>query len=102
MLSREEKDFIAYWEQNRLRQKNLFRSWLVGLPAGLLIAVPIILNYATGWYKRAAMVAGSQFNPLVLVIALLLIVTFSAIFYKQHEWERHEQKYRELKARSDE
>lgn len=97
MLSQEEKDFIVYWEANRLKQKKYFRSWLVGLPVGLLFGIPIVLNYATGWYKRAAMVAGTKFNPMVLIIAILLIITFSAIFYRQHQWEQHEQKYRELK-----
>lgn len=97
MLSQEEKDFLVYWEQNRDRQKKTFRQWLIGLPIGLLLGVPIFINYATGWYKRAGMVAGSQFNPIVLIIALLAIVTFMAIFYKQYQWDQYEQRYWELK-----
>ncbi len=99
MLTKEEKAFLVYWEANRTSRKKVFRQWLVGIPAGLLIAIPILINYATGWYKRAAMVAGAEFNPLVLLVALVLIVSFTAIFYKQHQWDQLEQRYRELKAK---
>jgi hypothetical protein len=71
------------------------------LPVGLLFGVPIFLNYTTSWHKRANMVAGTQFNPLVLVVAILLIVTFVAIFHKRLQWEQREQRYRELKAREE-
>ncbi|MBL7767465.1 MAG: hypothetical protein JNK20_00745 [Flavipsychrobacter sp.] len=101
MLTKEEKDFIVYWEQNRERQKKTFRQWLIGLPIGLLFAVPIFLNYALGWYKRAGMVAGSQSSPLILIIAILAIITFMAIFYKQYQWDQYEQRYRELKVQQD-
>ncbi|GAO44338.1 hypothetical protein [Flavihumibacter petaseus] len=99
MFTDDEKRFMAYWEQNRDKQKKVFRQWLVGLPMGLVIVIPIVISYVTGWHKRAVMVAGSQFNPMVLIIALLAIVTFTAIFYKQHQWDQYDQKYRELKAR---
>ena len=99
MLTSEEKAFLVFWEANRLRRKKVFRQWLVGIPIGLLIAIPILINFAAGWYKRAAMVAGAEFNPLVLLVALVLIVSFTAIFYKQHQWDQLEQRYHELKAK---
>ena len=102
MLTQEEKDFILYWESNRDRRKKLFRQLLVGIPMGLLFGVPIILNYALGWYKRANMVSGSQSSPLVLLVAILLIISFVAIFYKKFQWEQYEQKYRELKQKEEE
>ncbi|MBC6489936.1 hypothetical protein ACFSQD_06390 [Flavihumibacter stibioxidans] len=102
MLTQEEKDFILYWETNRDRRKKLFRQLLVGIPMGLLFGVPIVLNYVLGWYKRANMVSGSQSSPLVLLVAILLIISFVAIFYKQHQWEQYEQKYRELKQKEGE
>ena len=99
MLTKEEKDFIRYWEENRLRRKKLFRQLLVGIPAGLLIVVPIVINLESGWYKRATMEANSSdFNPMVLLVALLLIVGFSAIFWQRHQWDQYEQRYRELLA----
>ena len=42
-----------------------------------------------------------DFNPVVLLIALLLIVGFTAIFYQRHQWDQYEQHYRELLARQE-
>jgi hypothetical protein len=103
MLTQEEKDFLQYWEKNRDRQKKVFRQFLVGIPVGLLFVIPIVVNFTSGWYKRAEMEANTQdFNPLVLLIALLLIVGFTAIFYRQHKWDMYEQRYRELLAKRSE
>lgn len=102
MLTKKEQDFIRYWEENRLRRKRFSRQLLVGIPAGLLIVVPIVINLESGWYKRATMEANSsEFNPMVLLIAFLLIVGFSAIFWQRHQWDQYEQHYRELLARRD-
>ena len=100
MLTQEEKNFLQYWENNRLRQKKIFRQFLVGIPVGLLFAIPIAINFTSGWYRRADMEANNgEFSPLVLIIALLLIVGFTAIFYRQFKWDQYEQRYRELLAR---
>ena len=100
MLTKEEKDFILYWEKNRLRQKKVVRQFLVGIPLGLLFVIPTVISFTSGWYKRAEMEANSaDFNPMVLFVALLLIVGFTAIFYQRWKWEQYEQRYRELLAR---
>jgi hypothetical protein len=100
MLTQQEKDFIRYWESNRLRRKKIVRQFLVGIPIGLLFVIPITINFASGWDKRAQMEANNQeFNPIVLLIALLLIVGFTAIFYQRHQWDQYEQRYRELLSR---
>jgi hypothetical protein len=46
-------------------------------------------------------VNNQEFNPIVLLIALLLIVGFTAIFYQRHQWDQYEQRYRELLSRKD-
>jgi hypothetical protein len=100
MLSKEENAFIGYWEKNRLRRKKTVRQFLLGIPAGLLIVVPIVINFGSGWYRRANMEANSDdFNPMVLFVALLLIVGFTAIFWQRHQWDQLEQRYRELLLR---
>jgi hypothetical protein len=102
MMTKEETDFILYWEANRLKRKKVSRQLLVGIPAGLLITVPIVLNLASGWYKRATMeMNGSDFNPMVLMVALLIIVAFSAIFWQRHQWDQYEQRYLELLVKRD-
>jgi uncharacterized membrane protein len=100
MLTEEEKAFLIYWERNRDRQKKIVRQFLLGIPVGLLFVIPIVLALLSGWDKRAVMEANStDFNPGVLLVALLLIVGFIAIFSRRYTWEQHEQKYRELMAK---
>ena len=106
MLSDDEKKFVTYWEQYRDREKKVLKQWLLGLPLGLLFGILIFINFFSGWYKRADMVLNGQisnheFSPLVLLIALLLIVSFVAIFSKRHKWEMNEQRYKELKIKQD-
>jgi len=102
MLSKDEAAFIKYWEANRLRRKKLFRQFLVGIPLGLLIVIPTVISLTSGWYKRAEMEANSSdFNPIVLFVALLVIVGFTAIFHQRWKWEQYEQRYLELLARED-
>ena len=99
MLTEEEKTFLEYWEKNRDKEKKWTRQLMFGLPLGLIFGLPIILNYLSGWYKRANMVGNSQFNPNILIVAVLIIAVFVAIFYKRQRWEQLEQRYHELKNR---
>jgi hypothetical protein len=100
MLSKEEMDFLEYWKRNRVKQKKIFRQFLLGIPVALLFVVPIAINFSSGWYKRARMVANtSDFNPAVLLVALLLITGFIAIFSRSFRWDRNEQRYQELEAK---
>ena len=87
---------MAYWEENRLKEKKLLNQLLIGLPLGIIFAVPILLNLFSGWYKRADMEANTQLNPIVLIAAVLLIIVFVAVFSRKHKWEMKEQYYREL------
>jgi len=96
MLTKHEEQFIAYWEKNRERDKKLMRQFFIGLPIGLLVAGGILLSLDLNWYQRANMVANAQLNPFVLLIAMLSIVVFIAVFYKKYDWDMKEQRYREL------
>jgi membrane protein YdbS with pleckstrin-like domain len=100
MLNDEEEAFIAYWKANREKQKKTFRQFLLGIPLALLFVIPIVINFFSGWYKRATMMANtSDFNPGVLLLALIIIVVFIAIFSRKFRWEQNEQRYIELLAR---
>lgn len=88
--------FLEYWEKNRNRQKKFLYQLGFGLPFGLLLGAVILTNFFSGWYKRAEMIANSQFNPVVLYIAVLAIAVFIAIFSKKFEWDQQEQRYKEL------
>ena len=102
MLTPQEEQFIKYWQENRDREKKLFRQLLIGLPAGLLLAIGIIASLVTRqWYEQADMVANSEVNPNVLIIAILAIVVFVAIFYKKFQWDQKEQLYKELMVKKE-
>ena len=101
MLTEREKQFIVYWETNRKREKKTIKQLLIGLPVGLAFAIPIFFAVFSGqfWYQRAEMVANTKMSPVILMIAIVAIAVFAAIFYKRHQWEMKEQQYNELKAK---
>lgn len=97
IYTKEEEQFIKYWEQNRLKKKKLLKTMLWGLPSGLFLFVAILLNFFSGWYKRASMVANADPSLLViLLIAGIIIVAFTVIFSSSHKWDRNEAYYQEL------
>jgi hypothetical protein len=98
MLTPQEDAFIRYWEENRSRKKKVFRQFLVGIPVGLAFAIPIVINFASGWDVQATATGAATDKGLIMVlmVALLLIVGFIAIFYQKYKWDQYEQRYREL------
>jgi len=101
MLTESERRFLQYWEANRLREKKVNKQLLLGLPIGLLFAIPVLIMLFSGkfWYQRANMEANSQSSPVILMIDVICIAVFVAVFYKRHQWEMKEQQYLELKAK---
>ena len=99
MISEKEKAFVQYWEENRIKEKSLFRQIFPSLTLGLCMGVGIMLVFDSGWYERANMVAQSQSSPTVLIIGIIAIVAFSGFFYKKFRWEMNEQTYQELKLK---
>lgn len=74
---------------------------MIGLPLGLVFALPILINFFAGrlWYKRADAIGNTQMSPVVLIVAVLAIAVFIAIFNRKLKWEKNEQFYKELKAK---
>lgn len=103
MISEREHAFYEYWLRNREKEKKSLRQLWIGIPIGLLFAIPILFGLFSGkyWYKRAEMVANAQTSPMVLVVAILIITAFMAVFYKKHQWDQKEQFFLELKARME-
>src|SRR5215216_835220 len=101
MLSQKEKDFLRYWEDNRLNKKRFLRQFSIGLPFGVLVVVAIFINLLSGWYKKADMEIRSNGSLIpVIMIALIFIVVFITIFSSRHKWEQNEQRYNELKRKA--
>lgn len=97
MYTKEEEAFIKYWEANRLKRKKVFKQILWGLPGGILLFIAILLNFFSGWYKRASMVANADPSLfIILLIAGIIIVAFASIFSSYHKWDINETRYKEL------
>jgi hypothetical protein len=96
MLTPQEQAFVRYWEENRSRRKKIFRQFLVGIPVGLGFTIPIVIMVLSGWDKQVSMPYEDKSLMMVLMIALLVIVGFTAIFYQKYKWDQYEQRYREL------
>ena len=101
MLNEKERRFLEYWEKNRMKEKRIQTQLLLGIPVGLLFAIPILLSVFSSryWYKRADEVANAQTSPVVLMIAVIVIAIFVALFYKRHQWDMKDQYYQQLKER---
>jgi len=103
MLTNEEETFIAYWTEHRLRKRQWFRQLSVGLPLGVALVLAILVNFFSGWYKRADMEIRSVSPSLMItiVIASLAIIVFITLFSAKHRWDINEQYYKELLAKKE-
>ncbi|MCU7550359.1 hypothetical protein OCK74_14655 [Chitinophagaceae bacterium LB-8] len=100
MLSKEEKDFLIYWEANRLNNKRFLRQFSIGLPIGVFLVAAVFVNILSGWYKKADMIIRSNSSILVtILVALVGIAIFLTIFSSRYKWEQNEQRYLELKEK---
>jgi hypothetical protein len=96
MITEQEKLFIDYWDKNREKQKRSFYQLAIGLGVGLVFALPILLSVIFhDWYKQMIYISGSQMT--VILIGVLGITVFLALFRMKFKWEQNEQLYKELK-----
>ncbi len=103
MLNGEEKEFIAYWEVSRDRQRKFVKYLQYGRPMGVAIGIGIFANLLSGWYKRASMAINTEPSLIiVLLIALIIIAVFISVFTVRHRWEINEQRYNELLSKRKE
>ena len=98
MPENDNETFLAFWSENREKEKTSFRPFMIGLSAGFAIGISVIGVMESGWYERANMEANSKMNYLVLLLAILSISLFMAFIYRKFRWEMQEQRYLELLA----
>ena len=97
MLTEEENRFLNSWEVDSLRKKKLIRQLSVCLPLSSVLVLAIIINFFSGWYKRADMeIRSGSSLIIVLLIASIGIVIFTTVFSAKHKWDINEQRYQEL------
>lgn len=98
MLTKEEKDFIIYWESHRDKENSLLSKMIYGGPWGLIFALPILIAVIFhDWYKRMIPISRTQ----LVLISLCVVGTafFYAYFRQQVRWENNEKLYQELKIK---
>lgn len=96
MLTKDEKLFLEYWEKNRDKEKKIFRQLAYGSPWGLVFSLPILLLVIfDDWYKNMIPISKSQM--ILIIITILAIAVFYALFRMRFKWESNEQLYKELK-----
>ena len=97
MLTKHEEDFIRYWSAQRLRKRQYLKKLSIGLPLGVLIAGALLVNFLSGWYKKADMEIRSDSSLIIVVlIACMAIVVFVSVFATRHKWDQNELHYQEL------
>ena len=100
MLTKEENDFVDYWEKIRQQERSLSHQLKSGLYVGLIFCSAVLVMVFSGWYKRADMMVNSNGSYiLVIILALVVISVVFAVFYKRQQWDRKEQQYNELMAK---
>jgi pilus assembly protein TadC len=96
MLTNDEKLFLEFWEKNRDGQKRFIRQLAAGLPMGLIFALPVLIAVIFhNWYKSMIYISNSQ--VIVIIIGVVGIAVFFAMFRMKFKWENNEQLYKELK-----
>jgi predicted PurR-regulated permease PerM len=97
MLTKEEEGFIGYWSGQRLRKKQFYRKFSIGLPLAMVLVVALMVNFLSGWYDKADQVLRNNSSIiLVVLVAVIAIVVFIALFSVRLKWEQNEQYYQEL------
>ncbi len=100
MLTEDEKLFIEYWEKNRDKKKHFVSQLAYGLPYGLVFALPVLVALIFhDWYKSMVYISNSQ--VIVIIIGVLSIAIFFAVFRTRFKWENNEQAYKELKFKEE-
>ena len=97
MLTPEEEKFVAYWSEQRQRRKNFLRTFSIGLPVIALLCVIFFANFLSGWYGKADKELRRHSSLIItILVAVIAIVVFVAIFTTRHKWEQNESDYQSL------
>ena len=105
MLTKDEENFVKYWEANSEQEGKFLIKLLAGLPMAMLFGLPIILFvvvvyiFFPDWYAKA----GGEFSSSLgaVIVAVLLSIIFFAFFRKHFEWEQKQNQYLRLKHKSE-
>ncbi len=104
MLTDKEKQFMYYWETERVKQSSFTSKLMNGLPMATIFAFPIVLLvfvvkiFLPEWNTRVSNISNG--TMITIVVALVLCIFFFSFFRMHYKWEMNEQLYLELKSKA--
>ena len=102
MLTPEEEKFIAYWGGQRLQKKAFLRKLSFGLPLFAVLCIVFFASIVSGWYGKADKELRQHSSlVMVIIVALVGIGVFMAIFSAHHRWDLNESDYQSLLRKKD-
>jgi hypothetical protein len=97
MLSKEDQDFMYWWQNNSAAERKWERAIRKGLGMGLMLSAPIVLAVLfRGWYKRMPFISGTQL--LLILAGSMAVSVFYALLKGRMDWESKEERYQQLQA----
>lgn len=97
MLTPEEEKFVQYWQEQRQHKREFLRKFSIVLPVVSLLAIAFFVNFLSGWYDKADKELRRHSSLIIVIlVAVIAIVVFVAIFSVRHKWEQNESDYADL------
>lgn len=97
MLTPEEEKFVSYWEMERQNKQRFLRRFSIGLPLFALLAVVFFANFLSGWYAKADKELRRHSSLIIVIlVAVIAIAVFVAIFTARQRFEQNEADYQSL------
>lgn len=97
MLTPDEEKFVQYWQEQRQHKKQFLKKFSVGLPLFAVLCVVFFVNFLSGWYGKADNELRRHSSLIIVIlVALIGIGVFMAIFSARHRWEQNESDYQSL------
>lgn len=97
ILTEEEKEFIQFWEAEGANQKKWVYMLKKHLPKGLIFSIPIALFFFIMGPKRRGIITHSEL--VIIMICIVVIAIFYAIFKGYVSADRMESHYQILKMK---
>lgn len=104
MLTKNEERYILWWKDQREIENSAKFKLLNGLPLAILFSLPILISifvvqlFSPDWFAKLQDVKSSM---AMILIAVLLIILFTAFIRMHFRWEKREQTYMEILAKQD-
>lgn len=99
MLTEEEKRFLSYWGAERQKRSKWSFQLTRNLPRGLIFSSPIALFFFIEAPRHRDLI--SRTDLILIMIAVVLIAAFYAIFRGLTQWDKYESHYIILNMKKD-